>query len=778
MTRFGFVLSAFGAVSCAAPMVSTNAYLAAQPELSAEDKAAWDSLSVGKRVVFQPGHPSCGVTRASSLEDLRKGQMLVPAHPANAKPELLTIQDARVQSGHAGYVALQVRAASGTMTWLRVSSESPMTCLMPATPELQNAVAMRGTVLRFTPWKTSCRQVHASGTAPSAMLIENAGVPLEAEDFEVGSASALEANKGRAIWIRFNNQSLKVRADTVRDCFEAAGAGAADATHATALLHLDRMRCATSPDEGREHVECRSSVGLWEGVVRSDAIALQLVHRTLGPIHFLNNRPVAGSRYAKAVVAVTKGQAQDGRAQALYQTLDRAVSEAVAREGQGSVRIAPAGAGDVTYRVHVDVSSIQIGDLAISEVTETTKYKVRDDVRPNPAKPKAKERVERARIGVTQAEAAYDRDVKIFDELKEAAKKKCDEAADKVSGPFGALAGAACDVGAGIIQPSRSGVETAQTELTESETALAGTPDTITVPIMADWSYQRKNYSRSTSANLTIAMQSATAAQGTTVSVPLGVSWSDYEVQADPAHNVQGHAPEQGPLRDSEALIPLIAQKASAELAVRLKAAISNAAIEQAVRAFVAAGNQPPKPGFEAVDALAFEAASGRLGQVVLQGTADLVGGKPFVLPSRVAKLGENECLLAIAAGAGDAAMDLSLKNLDASHADLRGNSIAVVELCRSELRGKDSIDALELASKIGGSARWGLYRTRNLPAVAPPEPAAPTRTVLAPSSSSPAPGQPSVQPPPALQPEPVLQPQPAEAPAPAPALLPQGSLK
>jgi hypothetical protein len=212
-------------------------------------------------------------------------------------------------------------------------------------------------------------------------------------------------------------------------------------------------------------------------------------------------------------------------------------------------------------------------------------------------------------------------------------------------------------------------------------------------------------------------MRSQDAAQPTVIAIPLSVNWSDYEVEADPAHNVPGHRPDQGPLQNPEALIPFIADQASGALALRLKAAISNAAVEQAMKAFIAAGNEPPKPGYESVDAVAFETAQARLGRVVLRGKANLAaGGAPFVLPSRAARLAPDECLLAVAVGPAETAVDLNLRTPNGAHGDLRGASLAAVEICQNELAQQNTVEALELRSKIGGDVRWGLYRTKTQP--------------------------------------------------------------
>jgi hypothetical protein len=254
-------------------------------------------------------------------------------------------------------------------------------------------------------------------------------------------------------------------------------------------------------------------------------------------------------------------------------------------------------------------------------------------------------------------------------------------------------------------------VQSARSELATAESELAGMPDTITVPIMGTWSYKKTVYRRATGATLRLTMQGMNDASPAVVPIDLAHQWEDYEVDADPAHNVPGHRPDPRPIQSDDALVPFVAEKASAVLAVRLRAALSQAAIDQAKRAFVAAGNPPPKPGFEAVDAIAFETAGPRLERAVLHGEASLAKAGGFALPVRSARPGAGRCVLAVAAAETGSATDLALTTPDRSVADLRGGSLAVIEACDAEAQ---ALQALSLSSQLGGKARWGLYITRS----------------------------------------------------------------
>lgn len=708
---------------CGGAVISSSEYMKLSDTQDPGDKAFWDAFGVGKRVVVHAKGASCSVLQAASLAELKTAPRAV-SREAFGTPKVFSVHDARVKTGTDGWVALELEDAAHTRQWLRIPSGQSVDCVWPAPPDLDRAVALRGSTLRFAPWRATCVALEAVGQSPESTLIESdRGVPMDVGDFELGAADAVAfaaGKPGNALWLNVNNGSIKLRADVVQNCFEPITA-ADVAPGVAALLHVAPTRCSTSVDGGRDHVECRTSLGVWQGTIQGDALALTLTRRTLGPVHLLGGQPVNGSRYARAVVAVTKGQASSGRAKALYESLDRAVANAVAREAGGAVRIAEANAPDVTYRVHVDIGGINIGDLQQSETQEVSQYKVRDEERPNPEKPQAQARADRAHTALPDAERDYANELAAWEAAKQAAIDKCHEAANNMNDSDAKQwANTGCDaaqIAGQFVQPSHDSVDAARQEVADAESALASTPDTITVPIMADWPYKKKLYSRSTSATLTISMRPNDVQQPTVVSIPLSVAWNDYEVAADPAHNVTEHQPEQGPIGDPEALIPFVAEQASAALATRLRAAISNASIEQAMKAFIAAGNDPPKPGYEAVDAVAFDAAQSRLSRVVLRGKADLpAGGGAFALPSKAARLGPGECLLAVAVAPADAAIDLRMKTPNGSHGDLRGASLATVEVCRDEIGDHDAVDVLELSSKVGGAVRWGLYRTVTSP--------------------------------------------------------------
>lgn len=716
VSLLALLAGASAALGCSSPMMATTKYATKDP-----NPEAWRPLEPGQRLVVHAPPGSCAVAFADSLKKLASGEgQQLAGHASAAHPKIVRILDSRVQTGSSGWVGLEVADEAGQKTWLRLEAGADPGCVMPVPEGFDAIKQLAGKQLAFTPWKAACTELQAAGQSPGALLLETEpGAPVQVSGFEFGPREASKLGSvGNATWVQLANGVLKVRADSVLSCFSPFGSPeAAPPADPTAFLHVLPGACLTAEDGGKRHVECRSSLGVWEGMVSPTAIELRLARRTLGPVHFLGVRPVDGSRYARAVVAVTQGQASDGRATALYGAMNQAVAQALAKESGGAVRLSAAGAPDVTYSVHVDVSNIQIGDLLRREVQETTQYKAGEETRDNPKHPVAEQRVETARERLSQAEQEHQEAVERWETLKQEALERCNQAAQSAKDDTARMfAKAGCDA-AGIagqfVRPSSDGVDSARAELDSAQSEFASTPRTIQVPIMKDHEYTKVLYSRSVAAQLQIAMRAQDAAAPEVVGIPLSHGWSDYEVQADPAHNVKGHTPEQAPLRDAEALVPFIARQASAALASRLTVAISNATIAEAKKAFVAAGNES-KPGYEAVDALAFDVAGKRLGQVVLRGNAELAQNRAFALPAKVLSLTPGECLLAVAASNTASGFDVFLRTPSGSHADHRGKSMAMVEVCGSELpKGQTSVDAIELSSKSGGQARWALYRTR-----------------------------------------------------------------
>ena len=254
----------------------------------------------------------------------------------------------------------------------------------------------------------------------------------------------------------------------------------------------------------------------------------------------------------------------------------------------------------------------------------------------------------------------------------------------------------------------------AQQELSDARTANANTPDTLTEDIMSDWAYTKRLYEREASATLLIEL-STPGGESRAETINFKEVWSDHDVDDDPAHGVKGHRADRGPLNDSRALLVPIGQRMSAALAKRLTVELSHAALDQARKAFVEAGNEPTKPGYEDVDAEAFSVAGPRLSRVQLRSLVTLTPGTPIELPTGTVALGANECLLAVAvAERAENTVRFVLGTPDQRNGDVRKKSKAAFELCPGEL-GSGALPGLTLSAEPGatGAVRWALYRTR-----------------------------------------------------------------
>jgi hypothetical protein len=755
------VVAALGGCLSTTRTVPLAAYLDDHPNVSAEDKARWAEWAPGKRVLLSPAAADCGVLRAPSLGELERGGTPLAATPDFPLPNVYAILDSRVHwAADTSYLALEVGGKSGQRSWIKVPPNTEHRCVTVPTPALESAAASAsalsaGQSFVFAPWRASCGEIQAIGQAPAAMLLElDPGSPHQVVASELGGGDANDWTGDKWLelvrpWVYFDNRSLAVRRDVVDACFAPTGSAEAQPpSDVVGRLRVDRSRCTV--DSGGTHLVCRSSVGVWAGSLGERQLALRLKRRTLGPVHFVNGRLVKGAAFASTVVRLSKGTLRDPRAAELYQVLDREIADVVGRDAEGEVRIALGDDPGVTHFVTVDVGELKIGELERTETTETTRYKVRDETKSNPKKPEAQQRVQTAEQKLNDQERDYQQAINEWNENKRIAVQKCHEVANSITDANQRqIANTACDaaqIAGQFVQPSHDGVEAARAELDRSRSELANTPDTITEPVMDDWHFKKTNYSRSVSGSVTLAMRAKGDAQDSTTVLPLTYAWSDYAVESDPPHNVQGHAADQGPIRDPAALIPFIAQQAASAVAVHLRTAIARAAIQQAVKAFLAAGNEPPRPGWEAVDALAFRTVGPRLRRLVLRGEAALAAkGPPFDLPTRAAVLEPGECLLAVAVAAREEPMDVVSRTPDGSHGDLRGGRSALVEVCPEELPGGDRfIKSLELVSQSGGPVRWGLYRTRGSDAPLPASSSTPPAAQPAPPPAAAPPAAPN----------------------------------
>lgn len=674
--------------------------------------------------LFAPAGVPCPIQSAGSMGDLEKGTgVALAGHPSVAQPHQFTVVDAE----HRGqWIGAKVRDNSGAQSWLRIPAGQSVTCMTSDPRPYQQALAQVGKTFVFAPWRESCTEVHAVGQSPGALLVEaDPGLPLAVNGVELGAPDAKAyagGAPGGTLWLAFSNGVVKARADTVAGCFSPADAREAQPPQtATQLAHTDPGRCKTSPDG--HHVECTTTLGVWTGTVTPQYVALSRGRRTLGPVHFFDNHPVEGGAFASTVVAITSGVGGNERERRLYSAINRASRRVVRKESGGSVRVAPSSSPDLTHRVHIELADLRIGPVQQGTETGSSRYLVRIDRKPNPEKPRLKDRIREAERRVQDAERQYREDQREYDRLKQKAIDECNRQAAKSDNKILGTVCTAGSVASGLIQPSRSDIDSAQSALDEARSKYDAAPDILEEKIMGDWQYEKKTYSRTASVSVTVELRGRDEPRGNPMRIPLSHTWRDYEVRADSQHNVEGHSPDRSFIDNPDRILGPLGRKIVATVAKRVKEAMQRATMQEAMRAFRASGGEASKLGYEDVDASAFVTAGPRLERAVLRNKLQVPAGGGVPLPTAAALLRPDQCLLAVAVGNPGSSIVLSTKNM--SHADVRRKNVAIVEVCHSELGGQNSVDTLLLASDSGANVRWGIYTTRAAVEAAPaPAPA------------------------------------------------------
>lgn len=697
-----------------------------------------------KLVLWAPPGVPCPVRSASSLADARAGRgTALEGHASVASPLELGVQS--VKDGGNSLI-LQVKQPSGASGWLLLPRGAPALCVHRDVTALRAASERVGKELAFAPWRSECRQIHAAGQAPEALLVDSdAGVKLTATALRLGPANAAELvqNKpGTTVWLRFGDGLLDVRGDTVAGCFvDPADPSAQRPTSVDARLAPGR--CGVDPADPR-HTTCTSTVATWEGQTSPQSLALQRVWRTLGPLHFYDGHPVDGTRFARTVVAVAIQPPSSEDVRALHSGLSGTVQRTLQAASGGNVRIARRDETEVSHSVSIAVRDVRIGELQRSESTGTSEYQDGYDVRENPKKEPARQRAESARQRVREEADDFDRRKREAQDTKQRLYEECKRQAANIDQQgWRTAASSGCDIGniAVDVTPSRASLDQAEQERDEAEREYASEPDTIKVPIMRTHTYRKRFFSRNVSATLELTLAAA-GQPPRTQRIPVGYAWQDHEVQSEPRYNVTGHTPDRRPIDDGRALLGALGGRIAQVVAGKVKQAVLAAALEDSRRAFLAAGNAPTQPGFEHVDATAFETVERRLERVALRGRAPLAGKAPFQLPTAAAgNLAAEQCLLAIAvAPPGSEHVRLTLRTPNGSHADQRGRPAAALEICGRDLGGARPDVLLE--SPDNAEVRWALYVTRAAPA-----PAAAAPAEAAPAAPAPAPAAPTPEP-------------------------------
>ena len=477
---------------------------------------------------------------------------------------------------------------------------------------------------------------------------------------EVPKATSVDSLRLTKAGLRYalGNGAFVVDQPTLETCFSKPGAGARSDFDYLANLKIEPSRCEISTFQGKTLVECRSTVGLWAAT----ETGLTLSRRTLGPVFFLDGHPVSGGRFARNVVAVTTAAPQNDRQRALYRGIDGAVARAVA-SGDDSVRVAPPGDPAITRTVRISIGDVTIGDLVRRETTETSKFKVREATAANPDKEPSRVKMQELELKYADATGRCNRG---------SAGSDCKEKLREVDK---------------LMQTARA--------------AFAKIPSTVTTTVIGDWQYKKTTYARSIAATI-VTETSSVLGKPVRSEDKLSFEFSDFEVVADAEHNVAGHAPQRELIDNPDATLPAIATKAGETAATALRRALRRGALDAAMKAFEKAGGSS-RPGYEAVDAAAFDAVGERL----LAGEAFGEGTGPIAAPTL--KLAPSECLLAAAVATADGAQVSLTAGI---YADERGKGVATLEICQNEL-GAEGLPALTLT----GTGRWAIYKTNGVQA-------------------------------------------------------------
>jgi len=654
----------------------------------------WSPVKEGKAIVLY-SDPSdgkaCATKFGKTREELKSGGgASLSDAPWSKSASAWTVKSSLVDDhGETQpnlYLELE-RAGSSERIWVYSAASTQPDCLHPGQDGLAQASLALGKSFSWAPWRETCTEIVAGGPSFKPLLEK---VP-DATAFTADSIVLTD----RGAVVKLGGGSLLTTPATLANCFAEVGTEAAKspASGALALLRISPERCDTDRQNGFVHVACRSTVGAWNG----DDSGIHGVRRTLGPIHFLEGKPVSGRRFARAVVAIDTGKAENGRETELYNSIRTAATELI-NHGDDSVRIAPVGDPTVTSNVKISVHDVSIGELRTTRSQQTAKYVVRTDTVPNTAKSEARSQLEQAE----QLLSSKRNECSSMPSSDFSASQACvDRCVANSAGSSAALCGFTCkDAGgdSGAKQDCENRVQQAESALQSARQAYDSMPDTLTNTVYGEFPYERIDYARKVSA--VIQTDSGSSISQKHATDPLEFEAADYQVVGDAAHNVEGHTARRDFIDSPDSILPNLAERASGIAIKRLREALSQGAIDAALRAMAAAGGSA-KPGFESVDAMAFDVVGKRL--IKAERYGDAVGP----LPTSEIAVAAGECLLAVAVSA-DATSEVALRSKDGHFADQRKRPFAALELCAGEWSGPKPPETLMDAKQ----AHWAIYRT------------------------------------------------------------------
>jgi len=167
---------------------------------------------------------------------------------------------------------------------------------------------------------------------------------------------------------------------------------------------------------------------------------------------------------------------------------------------------------------------------------------------------------------------------------------------------------------------------------------------------MANWSYPKDVAKRTVKVLISVATQGSLEQPWHDDILPFEMNWSDYQTQADSAHNVPEHRWDEGPIKDGASLLANLSKDIEGRVAVFLAGAVANAERTQVLKRFSERGVKVRKK-WEQVDAAAFDTVGSRLVDALVH-NATLLGNAPLELPVAGYQVARDECMLAVAVAA------------------------------------------------------------------------------------------------------------------------------
>jgi len=764
-------------VACGASYVAAPDY-ARSMGLDEEEQGPtiWTAFQPGAQAVVAPSTEQCPEQIAEDLGGLDLTPRPLGAEPWAAQATVWTVESALVKSADGGYLAVGLADPAGRRAWIKVPSGKAPTCVWPMNADLDGAIRLRGKTTVFAPWRPTCTKIEATGiSAASTLLQSEPGLAMDVDGVALGDIVETAEGPIRIPWIELHGGTIRVRGDTFRFCF--APAGSPEATppdNGLAMLHMPPGRCESEDTPHGKHVACTTTVGVWEGQASGDRVSLSMVRRTLGQVHFVGGKPVRGESFAKAVLSVETAQTQRSDERVGYDSIRRSVASALS-ESDGTFRVAEPGDPAINTKIMVNIDNLTIGDLERGEEQHSSEYQDGTRTVQNHRKQELHQEWMQAQQRTQQARTDYEDAIATHQMFVEQGDRTCRDGCALIQDPNQqTICYSGCDAGriaAELTKPDREGITQAENEEMNAQIAYENEPETIEEPIYKTHYYKKKTFSRRASARVKIRIM-PTGEQATEKASSFSNTWADFDVDADPQHNVEGHPATADWINRPDALLPHVGEAMAQIVAGEMRTAVSRAALRELRREASGAGLES-KGGYEDVDAVAVGIARDRLDSRVQTGTSALSPTAPSALPSRAVRLGPTDCLLAVAVLPEGQSGAITLRTQSGSHGDLRRKSFAAMEVCAYELAsGEQTAEEIQLAGEAASQVRWGLYRTKA--GEGAPLPAAP----LAPQPPQPmtppvaAPGTVPTPPPPATLQPPVASPAsrpPQPAPRPAP---------